>query len=128
MKCRLVELMLSCIIYLVYFGKNTYTSLCWFNPESKWDYLLIYISDHITQIHKALFIYHMQFFQKVLVSTMCWCNSIFWKFQSLLFVSIFIHYDVKNCPVCSVGMFYTILFTWEFFKNDQFSAQQMTKT
>ena len=76
-----------------------------------------YISDHLTQIHKALFIYHMQFFQKVLVSTMCWCNSIFWKFQSLLFVSIFIHYDVKNCPVCSVGVFYTILFTWEFFKN-----------
>ena len=76
-----------------------------------------YISDHLTQIHKALFIYHMQFFQKVLVSTICWCNSIFWKLQSLLFVSIFIHYDVKNCSVCSVGMFYTILFTWKFFKN-----------
>ena len=76
-----------------------------------------YISGHLTQIHKALLIYHMQFLQKVLVSTMCWCNSIFWKFQSLLFVSIFIHYDVKNCPVCSVGMFYTILFTWKFFKN-----------
>ena len=30
-----------------------------------------YISDHLTQIHKALFIYHMQFFQKVLVSAMC---------------------------------------------------------
>ena len=30
-----------------------------------------YISDYLTQIHKeALFIYHMQFFQKVLVSTM----------------------------------------------------------
>ena len=41
-----------------------------------------YISDHLTQIHKTFFIYHMQFFQKLLVSTMCWCNSIFWKFQS----------------------------------------------
>ena len=75
------------------------------------------ISDHLTQIHKALFIYGMHFLQKVLVSTMCWCNSIFWNFQSLLFVSIFIHYDIKNCPVCSVGIFYTILFTWRFFKN-----------
>ena len=77
----------------------------------------LYISGHLTQIHKVLFIYHVQFFQKVLVSTMCWCNSIFWKFQSLLFVSIFIHYDVKNCPVCSVGIVYTILFTWKFLKN-----------
>ena len=76
-----------------------------------------YTSDPFTQIHKALFIYHMQFSQKVLVSTMCWCNSIFWKFQSFLFVSIFIHYNVKNCPVCSVGMFHTISFTWKFFKN-----------
>ena len=87
-----------------------------FNPEIKWDYLLISLlyfwslSDH-----KALFKYHMQFFQKVLVSAICWCNSIFWKFQSLLFKSIFIYYDVKNCPVCSIGMFYTILFTWKFF-------------
>ena len=32
---------------------------------------LFYISNHLTQIHKALFIYHMQFFQKVLVSTIC---------------------------------------------------------
>ena len=62
-----------------------------------------------------MFKYHMQFFQKVLVSAICWCNSIFWKFQSLLFKSIFIYYDVKNCPVCSIGMFYTILFTWKFF-------------
>ena len=39
-------------------------------------------------------------------SAMFWCNnSIFWKFQSLLFMSIFIHYNVKNCPVFSVGMF-----------------------
>ena len=30
-----------------------------------------YISYHLTQIHKTLFIFHMQFFQKVLVSTMC---------------------------------------------------------
>ena len=30
-----------------------------------------YISDPLTQIRKALFIYHMQFFQKFLVSTMC---------------------------------------------------------
>ena len=30
-----------------------------------------YISDHLIQIHKVLFIYHMQFFQKLLVSTMC---------------------------------------------------------
>ena len=30
-----------------------------------------YTSDHLTQIHKVLFTYHMQFFQKVLVSTMC---------------------------------------------------------
>ena len=89
-----------------------------FNPENETIYLShFYISDHLTQIHKALFIYHMQFSHKVLVSTMCWCNSIFWKFQSLLFVSIFIHYDVKNCPVCYVGIFYTILFTWRFFKN-----------
>ena len=29
-----------------------------------------YISDHLTEIHKALFIYHMQFFQKDVVSTM----------------------------------------------------------
>ena len=76
-----------------------------------------YISDHLTQIHKALFVYHMQFFQKVLVSTISWCNGIFWKSQSLLFVSIFIHYDVKYCPLCSVGIFHTILFTWKFFKN-----------
>ena len=41
-----------------------------------------YISDHLTQIHKAFFIYYMQFFQKLKVSTMCWCNSIFRKFQS----------------------------------------------
>ena len=58
-----------------------------------------YIFHHLTQIHKALFIYHIQFFQKVLVSAMCWYNSIFWKFQSLLFVSIFIHYDVNSCPI-----------------------------
>ena len=30
-----------------------------------------YIFHHLTQIHKALFIYHIQFFQKVLVSAMC---------------------------------------------------------
>ena len=76
-----------------------------------------YISYDLTQIHKALFIFHMQFFQKVLMSTMCWCNSIFWKIQNLIFVSIFIYFDVKNCPVCSVGMFCTTLFTWKFFKN-----------
>ena len=29
-----------------------------------------YISDPIAEIHKALFIYHMQFFQKDVVSTM----------------------------------------------------------
>ena len=61
-----------------------------------------------------MFIYHMQFFQKILVTTMCWCNSIFWKFLSLLFVSIFIQYDAKNCSVCSVGMFYTTLFSQSF--------------
>ena len=76
-----------------------------------------YICDYLTQIHRTLFIYHIQFYQKVLVSTMCWGNNIFWKLQSLLFVSIFIHYDVKNYPVCSAGMFYTILFTWRFFQN-----------
>ena len=32
-------------------------------------------------------------------------------------MSIFIHYDAKDYPVCSVGMFYTILFTWKFSKN-----------
>ena len=64
-----------------------------------------YISNHLTQIHEALFIYQMQFFQKVLESTMCWCNKIFRKFQSLLFLFIFIHYDVKNCPICSVWIF-----------------------
>ena len=69
-----------------------------------------YISNHLTQIQKALFIYHIHLFQKVLVSTMSWCNSIFWKFQSLVFVSIFIHDDDKNCAVCSVGMFYTVSF------------------
>ena len=35
-----------------------------------------YISDHLTQIRKVLFIYHIQFLQKALVSTMSWCNSI----------------------------------------------------
>ena len=43
-----------------------------------------YICDYLTQIHRTLFIYHIQFYQKVLVSTMCWGNNIFWKLQSLL--------------------------------------------
>ena len=77
-----------------------------------------YIFHHLTQIHKALFIYHMQFFQKVLVSAMCWYNSIFWQVSSRVFyLCLYLYIMMLTVVLFSVGMFYTILFTWKFFKN-----------
>ena len=65
-----------------------------------------YICDYLTQIHRTLFIYHIQFYQKVLVSTMCWGNNIFWScrvFYLCLYLSItmlrIIQYVLQECSI-----------------------------
>ena len=93
--------------------------------------LLLNFEDLIQKLNETIYLSHFYnsdhfLITKRCLNTICSSSRKFWWVQyadaiafsgssRVFYLSIFIHYDVKNCPVCSIGMFYTILFTWKFF-------------